>query len=239
MTGDELRELRARNNMTAAELADVLGVSEDHVLRMEAGKNKISARSETRLSEWDENGQQAPVTGGTAAFPAASVLPPDELPEPDGNPSDQPLDDEPEPATKRTRKPRVQGPRALAGWQAQAQTFLADMMRGQAINVALPDGGEHQIVIPGLAHAVQALWCPQCAVILANAADPWAAAFVKAYPATARRLLVPGPQAELVIVTITQIAIPCVTHHIHLGHGASENGAAAARQPYEGEVASQ
>lgn len=234
MTNEELRELRERNGLSQAEFASVLGTSEDAVRRAERGSRPLGKRAQARLSEWDGDGTTPTVTSEDGSVTRTAETE-DELPEPPYNPGVETPEDaldeeeEEEKPKRSARRRRAAAPRAMTGWQAEAQQFLAGLIKGNAIPVQQPDGATSQIVIPGLAHGVQALWCPTCAVIVAQAADAWAAAFVKSYPQLAKRMLVPGPQAELVIVTVTQIAIPCAVHHLHKPHiaAAAANGATA------------
>lgn len=219
--GQELKALRERHGWSRAQLAELLGVSERQAGRLERGERRLRADEDAKLGEW-RDAESTPYSqvaaGRSEAGEAAAVA--DELPRPPYDPAHGPdPDEEPEQPEKPKRKRAPAGKTVLRGWQAEAQQFLATLIRGQAIQVETEP--PQQLVIPGLAHGIQAFWCPRCALIVATAADAFAAAFVKAYPQLARRMLVPGPQAELVLVLVTQVALPCVTHHVQLGHPAA------------------
>ena len=215
MTPDELAELQARNGLTNEALASVLGVSEQTVERYLSGERPVSGRSRARLSEFTVAGE------GTAAAveaPAVDGLGPDELPEPPHNPAaEEPPEPEPEKPARRRRS--SSGSKQLAGWQEEAQQFLSMVIKGASFPVVLPDGNQQVFQVPGfVTWPVQTFWCPTCAAVIHNAADPWAAAFVKAYPGVAKRYLIMGGQAEFAVVTVQLIVMPCLLHHIHLGH---------------------
>lgn len=214
MDGAQMKALRTRHGLTQKQLAEILGVSPGYVGNLERDHAPMTERIGAKLSEWDGD---APL---------------DELPEPPYDPSDPTAvgadaDDEPSPSSRSSSGGKTSAPtvRKLTSIQKEAAMMLETLLRGQAIEIPNAD---QPLVIPGAAHLVNAVWCPICANVLGAAAPAVSVAVVRAYPGLAYMLARPeGAKAELVIVLATQVAIPCVMHHIHLeGHGeASANGA--------------
>lgn len=209
MDGAQMKALRQRHGMTQKQLAEILGVSPSYVGNLEREHAPMTERIGAKLSEWD---------GGEPDL--------DELPEPPYDPgyvADGADEEESQPSPRsKSSAPTV---RKLTAIQKEAAVMLETLLRGQAIEIPNAD---QPLVLPGAAHLVHAVWCPICANVLGAAAPAVSVAVVRAYPGLAHMLARPeGAKAELVIVLATQVAIPCVMHHIHLGgHGEpSPNGA--------------